>query len=235
MLAPLGPDGEPEVYLPRGGPATIEALIELLARSVGATITVPRTEPGTADTPTSARRYRISAELAHRIRLRDGTCRHPGCSVPAQDCDIDHIRPFNHTDPGNGGPTIEANLASMCRQHHRFKTFHGWQYQLAPDGTLTVTTDTGHTLTTEPNGPLARWRQHQPDPHHPDNPGDPHNPDASDHTDDTPPDRPWLNPRPQATHWLRRARRLAAERAANTTTPPPTASHPDTDTDPPPF
>ena len=220
VLAPPGPDGEPEVYLPRGGPATIEALIELLARCVGATITVPHTEPGTADTPDAARRYRISAELAHRIRLRDGTCRHPGCSVPAQDCDIDHIRPFNHTDPDSGGLTIEANLASMCRQHHRFKTFHGWHYHLAPDGTLTVTTDTGHTLTTHPTGPLARWRQRDPDP---------------DPTDDAPPRRPWLDPRPQATHWLRRARRLAAERAANTTTPPPTTGHPTTDTDPPPF
>ncbi|WP_083961832.1 MULTISPECIES: HNH endonuclease [Dietzia] len=220
VLAPLGPDGEPEVYLPRGGPATIEALIELLARSVGATITVPHTEPGTADAPDTARRYRISAELAHRIRLRDGTCRHPGCSVPAQDCDIDHCRPFNHTDPNSGGLTTETNLASICRQHHRFKTFHGWHYHLDPDATLTITTDTGHTLTTHPTGPLARWRQRDPHP---------------DHTDDTPPRRPWLDPRPQATHWLRRARRLAAERTANTTTPPPTNSHPTTDTDPPPF
>ncbi|WP_244192458.1 DUF222 domain-containing protein [Dietzia lutea] len=82
VLAPLGPDGEPEVYLPRGGPATIEALIELLSRSVGATITVPHTEPGTADAPTTARRYRISTELAHRIRLRDGTCRTPAAPYP---------------------------------------------------------------------------------------------------------------------------------------------------------
>ncbi|KZO58072.1 HNH endonuclease [Dietzia cinnamea] len=222
VLAPPGPDGEPEVYLPRGGPATIDALIELLTRSTGATITVPDTAPGATDNPHHAHRYRISDRLAHRIRLRDGTCRHPGCSVPAQDCDIDHIRPFNHTDPDSGGLTIEANLASMCRQHHRFKTFHGWHYHLAPDGTLTVTTDTGHTLTTHPTGPLARWRQRDLDP-------DP-NP-----TDDAPPRRPWLDPRPQATHWLRRARRLAAERAANTTTPPPTTGHPTTDTDPPPF
>ncbi|WP_329439559.1 hypothetical protein [Dietzia cinnamea] len=114
----------------------------------------------------------------------------------------------------------------MCRQHHRFKTFHGWHYHLAPDGTLTVTTDTGHTLTTHPTGPLARWRQRAPAP----DPG----PDP-DPTDDAPPRRPWLDPRPQATHWLRRARRLAAERAANTTTPPPTTGHPTTDTDPPPF
>ena len=219
MLAPLGPDGEPEIYLPRGGPATIEALIELLARSVGATLTVPRTDPGTADTPTGARRYRISAELAHRIRLRDGTCRHPGCSVPADDCDIDHCRPFNHTDPTTGGPTTEANLVCLCRQHHRFKTFHGWHYHLAPDGTLTVTTDTGHTLTTTPTGPLARWRHRPPEPE----------------PEHTPTRQPWLDPRPQATHWLRRARRLAAERAANTTPPPPRADTPAPDPDTPPF
>ncbi|MEX6465138.1 DUF222 domain-containing protein [Dietzia cinnamea] len=224
VLAPPGPDGEPEVYLPRGGPATIDALIELLTRSTGATITVPDTAPGATDNPHHAHRYRISDRLAHRIRLRDGTCRHPGCSVPADACDIDHVRPFNHTDPTAGGLTIEANLASMCRQHHRFKTFHGWHYHLAPDGTLTVTTDTGHTLTTHPTGPLARWRQRDPDP----------DPDP-DPTDDAPPRRPWLDPRPQATHWLRRARRLAAERAANTTTPPPTTNNPTTDTDPPPF
>ncbi|MCZ4655363.1 DUF222 domain-containing protein [Dietzia kunjamensis] len=163
VLAPPGPDGEPEAYLPRGGPATIDALIELLTRSTGATITVPDTAPGAADTPHHAHRYRISADLAHRIRLRDGTCRHPGCSVPADACDIDHVRPFNHTDPTAGGPTLENNLAAMCRNHHRFKTFHNWHYQLAPDGTLTITTDTGHTLTTHPDGPLARWRHHTTD------------------------------------------------------------------------
>ena len=107
VLAPPGPDGEPEVYLPRGGPATIDALIELLTRSTGATITVPDTAPGAADNPHHAHRYRISDRLAHRIRLRDGTCRHPGCSVPADACDIDHVRPFNHTDPTAGGPTLD--------------------------------------------------------------------------------------------------------------------------------
>ena len=123
MLAPPGPDGEPEVYLPRGGPATIEALIELLTRSTGATITVPDTAPGAADTPHHAHRYRISDRLAHRIRLRDGTCRHPGCSVPADACDIDHVRPFNHTDPTAGGPTLEwsvpAKVATAIKRRVR--------------------------------------------------------------------------------------------------------------------
>src|SRR5699024_10826041 len=87
VLAPLGPDDEPEVYLPRGGQASIDALITLLSRSVGAAISVPDTRVGSADTPHGARRYKISTELARRIRLRDGTCRHPGCSIPADDCD----------------------------------------------------------------------------------------------------------------------------------------------------
>ncbi|MFJ6110676.1 DUF222 domain-containing protein [Dietzia maris] len=232
VLAPPGPDGEPEVYLPRGGPATIDALIELLTRSTGATITVPDTAPGAADTPHHAHRYRISADLAHRIRLRDGTCRHPGCSVPADACDIDHVRPFNHTDPTAGGPTLENNLAAMCRNHHRFKTFHNWHYQLAPDGTLTITTDTGHTLTTHPDGPLARWRHHTTDT----DTGAATDTRADPDADIPPPRRPWLDPRPQSTHWYRRALRLAAERKANTMAPPPdTPPDHHHDPDPPPF
>lgn len=219
VLAPLDPDGEPEVYLPRGGPATIEALIALLSRSVGATIFVPDAAPGAADSADHSRRYRLSPELARRIRLRDGTCRHPGCSVPADDCDIDHCRPFNQSDPSNRGLSIEANLMCLCRQHHRFKTFHGWSYHLARDGTLTVTTNTGHTITTVPAGPLARWRHTV----------------AAD--TDPPPDsprRPWLSPKPQSTHWLQRVKDLADEREANTIarfTPP----LPQPDFDPPPF
>lgn len=219
VLAPLGPNDEPEVYLPRGGPASIDALIALLSRSIGATISVPDAAPTAADSPHQARRYRLSAELARRIRLRDGTCRHPGCSVAADDCDIDHCAPFNHSDPNSGGLSIEANLMCLCRQHHRFKTFHIWSYRLARDGTLTITTSTGHTVTTEPAGPLAQWRHAV----------------ASD--TDPPPDsrpRPWLSPKPQSTHWHRRAQHLVAERNANNIarhTPP----RPEPDHDPPPF
>ena len=232
VFAPLGPDGEPEVYLPRGGQAAIDALIALLARSVGASISVPDTAPGSADSPLGARRYRISTELARRIRLRDGTCRHPGCSVPAEDCDVDHIRPFNLTDPGGGGWTVESNLMCLCRRHHRFKTFHNWDYQLSRDGTLSVTTSTGHTITTDPDGPLTRWRQKMTE-------------DSSSGDDplgDSTPTRqssPWgPDPEPQPTHWLQRAKRLAAERRANSAArnaPPPDKPDGVTDPDPPPF
>lgn len=223
VLTSLGPNGEPEVYLPRGGVASIEALIALLTRSVGATISTPDPEPGAADSPQAAHRYRISAELARQIRLRDGTCRHPGCSVPADDCDIDHVRPFSHINPDIGGLTVEANLMCLCRRHHRFKTFHGWRYRLARDGTLTVTTDTGHTLTTDPAGPLARWRRSSAALEPPDDPDQPAQTDGAN-------PRPH-NPSPQPTHWLQRTRRLLAERRLNSA-----ARHaPEPGSDPPPF
>lgn len=209
VLAPLGPDGEPEVYLPRGGQASIDALIALLARSIGASISIPDPEPGASDSPPAARRYRISTELARRVRLRDGTCRHPGCSVAAEACDIDHVRPFNHSDPGAGGLTVEANLMCLCRRHHRFKTFHDWGYRLSRDGTLTVTTSTGHTVTTEPSGPLARWRQQRADG------ASTHHDTAAQPPEDPRPQPHPLDPGPTPTHWLRRTRRLAAERRAN--------------------
>ena len=225
VLTSLGPNGEPEVYLPRGGAATIDALIALLTRSIGATISLPDPEPGSADSPQTERRYRIGAELARRIRLRDGTCRHPGCSVPAEDCDVDHVRPFSHINPDSGGLTVEANLMCLCRRHHRFKTFHDWQYQLARDGTLTVTTSTGHTLSTSPEGPLARWRQKSPS----------HSEPFGD-LDDWSGLMPGANPppprdEPEPTHWYQRAQRLLAERQANSA-----ARHaPKIDDPPPPF
>lgn len=231
VLAPIGPEGEPEVYLPRGGPETIDALIALLARSVGATILAPETEPGTADSSSGSHRYRISTKLVRRIRLRDGTCRHPGCSVPADECDVDHVRPFDHSDPRGGGLTVENNLMCLCRRHHRFKTFHGWQYQLERDGKLTIRTDTGHTVTTDPAGPLARWRQRNSDPT--DTPGG-GGPDLATSGLHIPVDRPWLDPEPRSTAWFRRARRLAAERQANSNPPPPPRRD-DPDADPPPF
>lgn len=235
VLAPLGPDGEPEVHFPRSGPASIDTLIALLSRSVGAGITLPDPAPGAADTARGKRRYRISADLARRIRLRDGTCRHPGCSEPAENCDIDHARPFDHSDPLRGGQTTEANLMCLCRRHHRFKTFHDWRYELSLDGTLSVTTSSGHTITTSPDGPLALWRERTGPPRSEAEAKPSRNPDAdadagtatatdtdadADHGLDHGPDqgpaaRPWLNPGPRSTHWHRHSRRLAAERRRN--------------------
>ncbi|WP_244192510.1 HNH endonuclease signature motif containing protein [Dietzia lutea] len=114
--------------------------------------------PGVLDNPERALRYVITPAMAERIRLRDGTCRHPGCSVPAKDCDVDHVIAFNTRDPELGGPTTEWNLVCLCRKHHREKTFGTNSYRTGPLGELIICTDTGHEHRTRPKGPLARAR-----------------------------------------------------------------------------
>ena len=114
--------------------------------------------PGAVDSPDHALRYLISPAMAERIRLRDGTCRHPGCSVPAKDCDVDHVIAFNKRDPELGGPTLEWNLVCLCRKHHREKTFGTNAYRPGPLGELIILTETGHRHRTRPRGPLARAR-----------------------------------------------------------------------------
>ncbi len=68
------------------------------------------------------------------VILRDRHCVFPGCRVDARSCDQDHIDPY--LDPGDGGPpsqTHPANLACLCRRHHRAKTAGVWRYQRAPN------------------------------------------------------------------------------------------------------
>ena len=96
--------------------------------------------------------YRLSRELADFVRCRDLTCRWPGCDKPAYGCDIDHTVPYPI------GPTHASNTKCYCRFHHLLKTFWcgagGWREQQLPDGTLILTSPTGHTYTTKPGSAL---------------------------------------------------------------------------------
>lgn len=115
-------------------------------------------QPGAADNPDTLLRYVITPALAERIRLRDGTCRHPGCTVDAHSCDIDHCLAFDHNQPQFGGPTAEWNLMCLCRKHHLEKTFGYNAYRPGPLGELIITTGTGQEMRTTPTGPLAQAR-----------------------------------------------------------------------------
>jgi hypothetical protein len=90
------------------------------------------------------------------VILRDGACVFPGCGIAARRCDLDHIDPYR--DPDQGGPpgqTSPANLAPLCRRHHRLKTFTAWHYQRLPDDTYRWTSPRGQTLTSTPLPPRA--------------------------------------------------------------------------------
>ena len=79
----------------------------------------------------------VPSDAVRRLVVeRDGTCRHPGCTHPAQRCDLDHVTPFDKSKPLSGGLTREDNLISLCRHHHRFKTHGNCSYRLDADGTV---------------------------------------------------------------------------------------------------
>jgi hypothetical protein len=100
--------------------------------------------------PPGALVYRPSNALAERIRFRDRTCRHPGCDVPAQQCEIDHIVPYLHRDPMTGGWTIDTNLHCLCRYHHSLKTMGLWTPVMLADGVEFWVSNAGTTAVTVP-------------------------------------------------------------------------------------
>ncbi|KQU45560.1 DUF222 domain-containing protein [Rhodococcus sp. Leaf258] len=53
--------------------------------------------------PAGALTYRPSEAIASLVTALYPTCVHPGCAVPSEDCDLDHVVPFDHTDPRRAG------------------------------------------------------------------------------------------------------------------------------------
>lgn len=72
--------------------------------------------------PIAAQKYRIPDALRRTAEARWHTCAAPGCDVPAQHCEIDHLIPFDHADPRAGGRTEPRNLHPLCKHHHDCKT-----------------------------------------------------------------------------------------------------------------
>ena len=68
------------------------------------------------------------------LAVRDGGCVFPDCDRPLAWCEAHHLRHWLH-----GGPTDLANLALLCRAHHRAVHEGGWRLARGPDGRLTAT------------------------------------------------------------------------------------------------
>jgi len=94
--------------------------------------------------------YRVPADLKNWLRVRDGTCRFPGCSRSARQTDIDHT-----IDWALGGETRHDNLAHLCVGHHTLKHATAWQVRqsTSPDdapGTLEWISPSGRSYRSEP-------------------------------------------------------------------------------------
>ena len=139
--------------LPRYGLVAPSVLADLtaLSGSTGGRVTVtvvdeqpcPGTHPeGGADDP-----YEPPESLRRWIKVRDQTCRFPGCVRPAQSCEQDH------TIPWPNGPTCSCNLSALCKRHHRFKHHApGWTLTNDGQGRLTWHAPSGQTYDAAPDG-----------------------------------------------------------------------------------
>ncbi|WP_218918320.1 HNH endonuclease signature motif containing protein [Sinomonas atrocyanea] len=87
--------------------------------------------------------YRPPAGLRRFLQYRDGACRVPGCTRPAQNTEADHT-----TEWQDGGTTDAANLALLCPQHHALKSLA--LHHLTHDRTTEDTDGTDGTGTPAP-------------------------------------------------------------------------------------
>lgn len=109
------------------------------------------------DDLTEVHAYRFLVKHRAEIAGRDAHCRFPFCTVPADQCELDHTVNSPHTDPTSNGPTSVANGQCLCRLHHRMKTLKVWQYSTEDDRiTIDWIGPDGHSYSTTAGGPLVR-------------------------------------------------------------------------------
>jgi hypothetical protein len=90
--------------------------------------------------------YRPPARIAELVIARDVTCRFGPCRRPAEQCDLDHVRPYDQ-----GGLTCSCNLGGDCRLHHQIKQHRGWSVTQPVPGVFRWTTPAGRTYITRPD------------------------------------------------------------------------------------
>jgi hypothetical protein len=96
--------------------------------------------------------YHPTAETQRHVIARDRNCMFPTCRMPANRCDLDHIKEFDHQHPEKGGTTEPANLIPLCRRHHLMK--HRGHWRVVRDdntGIATWTSPTGHAYPSPPH------------------------------------------------------------------------------------
>jgi len=136
------PPAELEGY----GPLDDETARELAAGAPSFTRLLRHPESG-AVLSVGRDRYSVPADLATAVRVRDRTCRFPGCGHSAARSDIDHT-----VDWQFGGTTSIDNLAHLCPSHHQLKHRSDWQVSQHGGGVLRWQSPSELTYVTHPEG-----------------------------------------------------------------------------------
>ena len=112
VLTLLGLDDEP-ADLEGYGPIDADTARRLAAHAPSMRRILVHPETGAA-LSYGREQYRAPADLDGFVRIRDGHCRFPGCARRADRADLDHTTAW-----ACSGHTADANLAALCRHHHR--------------------------------------------------------------------------------------------------------------------
>ena len=131
----VDPDVRAPVMMNGRVPLDTKTADEVIARAkwVYRMFTDPQTGVVLESAPT---KYYIPAALKRMVEARHPDCSAPWCAVPARVCEKDHIEPFNHKDPENGGLTVMENLHPLCKRHHQLKTQKRLRVDRMDDGSL---------------------------------------------------------------------------------------------------
>jgi len=148
VLTLLGHGTEPAV-LEGYGPIDLDTARDLAADAPGFVRILTHPETG-AVLSLGRDRYAIPPDLRAWLRMRDETCRAPGCGAPARRCDLDHTKDWQHHGLSNHG-----NLAHLCPKHHDQKHHTRWTVEHVGDGDLEWTSPTAHRYVTEPATRMA--------------------------------------------------------------------------------
>ncbi|WP_150306641.1 HNH endonuclease [Planctomonas psychrotolerans] len=143
VLTLLGSSDEPgdlEGY----GPIDADTARRLAAGAPGFTRLLTHPETGVV-LSVGRDRYAVPNELRTWLRLRDETCRFPGCGRSARRSDIDHTLDWQLS-----GHTTHDNLAHLCRAHHSLKHQTAWTLRHTGGGALQWTSPTRRSYSTAP-------------------------------------------------------------------------------------
>ncbi len=143
VLTLLGRSEEPGT-LEGYGPIDADAARRIAARAPSFTRILTHPETG-AVLSVGRDRYAVPKDLRTWLRVRDETCRFPGCNRSAGRADVDHV-----TDWQYGGGTDYGNLVHLCRSHHRVKHHTAWSSTSAGGGRVRWLAPSGHEYDTQP-------------------------------------------------------------------------------------
>lgn len=110
----------------------VDARDAVLAGLAGRIRILLRNTDGTIRAMSSAQRL-FTGAIRDAVLATATHCTHPGCTVPASRCQIDHMHPAGH-----GGHTTTCNGCVRCGHHNRWRHLTGATVRRRPDGTVTT-------------------------------------------------------------------------------------------------